>query len=189
MIQYLCELAEKQRKKDNSRMLIHDAIKKEFISIDLIIKKDGAFNKFVNVEKIPTLGEAILAKKGKACLLLDKAEEVLQYGNEKSAKKHSLFLEKLELYKHLKELKPVLKFYNENKKNGIYKARKIFEKSIPEKERIGNIAFRINNEDIRIHKKKVVLNEIVTNYELEQKRLLSIKSKKCSICDNKNYPV
>ncbi len=189
MIQYLCELAEELRKKDNSRTLIHDAIKKELISIDLIINKDGSFKKFIVVEKIPTLAEAISAKKGKARLLLDKAEEVIQYGNKKSIKKHTLFLKKLELYKHLKELTPILKFYNENKKNGINQARKSFEKLIPEKERIGNIAFRINNEGMRIHEKKAVLNEIVRNYELEQKRLLSINTKKCSICGNKNYPV
>ncbi|HOF19867.1 MAG TPA: type I-C CRISPR-associated protein Cas8c/Csd1, partial [Bacteroidales bacterium] len=52
----------------------HDALKDEPISIDLIINEDGSFNSFSIIEKIVRPAEAITAKKGKARLLLDKAE-------------------------------------------------------------------------------------------------------------------
>jgi len=57
----------------------HDALKNEPISIDLIIHEDGSFDSFSVIEKINRPAEAITAKKGKARLLLDKAEEVLSY--------------------------------------------------------------------------------------------------------------
>lgn len=57
----------------------HDALKDEPISIDLIINPDGSFNSFAVIDKINRPAEAITAKKGKARLLIDKAEESLNY--------------------------------------------------------------------------------------------------------------
>ena len=57
----------------------HDALKDEPISIDLIINVNGSFHSFSVIEKIIRPAEAITAKKGKARLLLDKAEEVICY--------------------------------------------------------------------------------------------------------------
>ena len=57
----------------------HDALKDEPISIDLVINEDGSFNSFLVIEKISRKAEALNSKKGKARLLLDKAEEVLNF--------------------------------------------------------------------------------------------------------------
>lgn len=189
MIQHLCDLAATLRNKSVEGGIIHDALKKEPVSIDLIIKKDGSFIKFIVFDKVMTLAEALPAKKGKARLLLDRAEEVLGYGGEKSKRKHEIFLEKLELYTKVDVLKSIQRFYHENKDEGIKKALKEFEKMVPEKERTGNIAFRINNEDVRIHEKREILNQITDKYEAEQKEILMSSPKLCSICGKTDYPV
>ncbi len=187
MIKELSELGEKLRGQRASSELIHNAIKDELISIEIVILEDGAFCKFETFDKKNTKAEAITAKKGKARLLLDKAEEVLKYGGDASSKKHSLFISKLNDYRTLPEIQPVIKFYEENKANGIEKALNDFEKSIPdEKNRIGNIGFRIQGEDVRIHEKKVVLDAICKKYDESQK---AKPRKKCSICGKTDYPV
>ncbi|MEJ5362759.1 MAG: type I-C CRISPR-associated protein Cas8c/Csd1 [Spirochaetota bacterium] len=204
MIRELSELGKKLREKNASEKIVHDALKDEPISIDLIIKKDGSFYKFETIEKILRPAEAITAKKGKARLLLDKAEEVIGYlGNEKRSKqgkneekirdtvkkKHELFLAKLNDYKHVDVIKPVFEFYNSNKQNGVEKALLAFEEQVNEKERAGNIAFRIINDDCRIHEKKEVYDAIIAKYEQQQKNTLKNQLAKCSICGKNDYPI
>lgn len=209
MIRELVEFGRKIRKN-------HDALKDEPIDIDLVINEDGSFVQFSHIDRILRPAEALTSKKGKARLLLDKAEEVLNYANnefiekknkllkkgksieEANAKakeeaqkavqfKHDLFLAKLNEYKELDVIKPVLKFYYDNKINGIDKAQNEFEKQIPEKERTGNIAFRIN--DIRIHEQPAVYEAIIEHYEKSQIEKLKSKKKSCSICGKSDYPI
>jgi len=209
MIRELVEFGKKIRKN-------HDALKQEPIDIDLVIAEDGTFIQFSVVERILRPAEAITAKKGKARLLLDKAEEVLNYINneftdkknkllkkgkseeeantkayEEAQKavqfKHDLFLAKLNEYKALPILKPVFKFYYDNKGNGIDKALKEFENQVSEKDRIGNIAFRVS--DIRIHEQQEVYEAIIKHYEQNQIESLKKHSDKCSICGKTNYPI
>ena len=180
----------------------HDALKDEPISIDLVINEDGSFYSFSVIDKIVRPAEAITAKKGKARLLLDKAEEVLNYvstreiknakGNpEKATKsvdyKHSLFIEKLLLYRDLEILKPVFLFYFENKDSGINEALKKFEVQLGEKEREGNIAFRV--EDTRLHEHPAVYNAIIEKYKNLQAEQLKGQQKKCSVCGKSDFPV
>jgi hypothetical protein len=66
----------------------HVALKEEFVSIEVVIDTDGNYCKINSFDKISTIAEALPSKKGKARLLLDKAEEVLCYGGKKSKKKH-----------------------------------------------------------------------------------------------------
>lgn len=210
MIRELVEYGKKIRKN-------HDAIKDEPIDIDMVIKEDGTFVQFSVIDRILRPAEAITAKKGKARLLLDKAEEVLNYTNkefidkkekllkkgkseaeaesqakleaEKSVKfKHNLFLDKLNEYKTLEILKPVFLFYYENKENGIDRALNEFEIQVPEKERSGNIAFRLN--DIRIHEQKEVLDAVIDHYEKKQnEKLQGNQNKTCSICGKSDFPI
>ncbi|MGA2142046.1 MAG: type I-C CRISPR-associated protein Cas8c/Csd1 [Brevinematales bacterium] len=188
MIRELAELGEKNRQNDTAgARLIHDALKEETMSIDLVINADGSFVQFIPFEK-KTTAEAIFAKKGKARLLLDKAEEVLEYGGEKN--KHKLFLDKLDEYKELKELEPVRLFYAQNKNNGLERARKEFEKQIPEKERSANIAFRLNKDQgKRIHEQQEVLQKIIEKREKWEKSELAKSVRLCSICGKNNHPV
>lgn len=190
MIKELSEFGKKLREEKDENEWVHDALKEEPVSMEIVIGSDGCFIKFELFEKKMTLAEAVTAKKGKARLLLDKAEEILCCGGEKSKKKHDLFLAKLEDYKTLNELAPVLEFYGKNKLNGMKKALESFDKSIPdEKNRKGNIGFRLQGEGERIHEKKAVLKKIIEKYETEQKELLRKKQKKCSICGKSDYPV
>lgn len=194
----------------------HDAIKQEPIDIDLVINEDGSFIQFSVIERIIRPAEAITAKKGKARLLLDKSEEVLCYTNneflnkknklikegiseeEANAKafeeaqkavqfKHDLFLAKLNEYNDLAILKPVFNFYYHNKENGIDKALKEFENQVPEKDRTGNIAFRVN--DVRIHEQQTVYDAIIEHYEKNQTEKLNKEKKKCSICGKSEFPI
>lgn len=173
--------------KEKYREWNHVALKEEPMAIDLVIGEDGSFNKFEPFEKKQTITEAITAKKGKARLLLDKAEEVLCYGEASSKKKHQLFLEKLTQYKDVAELKPVLSFYLQNKENGIKKAVRAFEEQVPEKMRKGNIVFRI--KDVRIHEKQSILLAIIKKYDAVAKATLEKLPKYCSICGKADFPV
>jgi CRISPR-associated protein Csd1 len=165
----------------------HDALKDEPFSIDLIIDKKGSFVSFSVIEKITRPAEAITAKKGKARLLLDKAEEVLCYGGENSEKKHKLFLDKLNDYKELETLNPVFAFYTSNRLNGVSKALVEFENQVSEKERGGNIAFRI--DDIRIHEQKEVYDSIINHFNTNLSKHLAEKNIVCSVCGKNDFPV
>jgi len=186
MIRELSDLGKKIRTSNSEKIIIHNALKEEPVSIDLVIDADGCFKGFICYEKKMTTAEAITAKKGKARLLLDKAEEVLGYGGD--GKKHRLFLDKLALYEDVTELKPVFAFYSKNK-TGVEKARDDFERSVPEKGRTGNISFRIANSDIRIHEEPAVYQRIISLYEQAQKGKINSNSKLCSICGRRDYPV
>jgi CRISPR-associated protein Csd1 len=190
MIKELSELGKTLRAQKADNEWVHDALKPEPISMELIITEDGSFQSFNLIEKKQTTAEAITAKKGKARLLLDKAEEVLCYGGAASKSKHDLFLKKLDEYRDLSELSPIMNFYKDNKTNGVEMALQAFEMSIPdEKNRKGNIGFRIQSEGCRIHEKPEVLRLIITKYETMQKELLTGKKKKCAICGQSKYPV
>ncbi len=187
MIRELSELGKKIREANAGEKIVHDALKDEPISIDLVIKDDGSFCKFEVIEKIVRPAEAITAKKGKARLLLDKAEEVLCYQGDN--KKHELFINKLNEYKDVDAVKSVIKFYNDNKINGVETALAKFEEQVGEKERGGNIAFRVLNDDSRLHEKKDVYDAIINKYEAEQNLKLKDDVKVCSICGSSNFPV
>lgn len=187
MIKELSELGKKIRQENAGQKIIHDALKDEPISIDLVITEDGSFHSFQIIEKIFRPAEAITAKKGKARLLLDKPEEVLCYNND--LKKHKLFIDKLNEYKDVSALKPVFSFYNNNKKKGLQKAIKSFETEIDEKQRNGNIAFRVLNDDCRVHEKKDVYDAIVNKFEAVQNKSLLGNRINCSVCGKADYPV
>ncbi|HDH05211.1 MAG TPA: hypothetical protein ENH01_05790 [Nitrospirae bacterium] len=190
MIKELSELGKTLRGQNPQSEWVHDALKEEPISMEIVISEDGSFQKIELFERKMTIAEAITAKKGKARLLLDKAEEVLCYGGKKSEKKHGLFLSKLGRYKTLNDLAPVLAFYGENKSNGVEKALKEFETAIPdEKNRKGNIGFRVQVCGERIHEKTAIRQKIIDTYETAQKELLLKNQKLCSLCGESAYPV
>lgn len=163
----------------------HVALKEEFISIDIVIDRVGQFYKFEVFDKKGTITEAITAKKGKARLLVDKAEEVLCYGGELSIKKHELFLRKLDEYSELAVIKPVIAFYQGNKAFGLDKALDVFETSVPdEKVRMGNICFRVKGEGGRIHEDETILEEIIRKHD--KRKFLP---RQCSICGKSDYSV
>lgn len=189
MIRALSEFGKVLRSEQTDNEWSHDALKQEMISMELVINIDGGFQQFNPIEDIATPAEAIAAKKGKARLLLDKAEEVLCFGGEKSQKKHQLFLAKIEDYKSLPELTPVVAFYFENRINGYEKALENFIGLAGTDDMKGNIGFRITSEGERIHEKKAVLKAVVNNYESKQKEQLAQKTKICSVCGASKYPI
>lgn len=194
MIKELSELGKKIRTQQSGQKQIHNALKEEPYTIDLVINADGSFNKFAVIEKRMSQAEAITAKKGKARLLLDKASEALSYPGkdtkEKAEKKHALFINKLNEYKDLQDIKPVINFYFSNKINGLEKALANFEAEVPEIDRGGNIAFRLKtSEGNRVHEEDGVYKAIIQKYEQLEKLKLSASSKICSVCGTNKFPV
>lgn len=185
MIQELVELSNRLPRGSIS----HDALDNSPISIDCVIDHEGNFNQFIPLpEKVLTVTERIIAKKGKARLLVDKAEEVLGFG-EKAEKKHQLFLDKLNSYKHVNEIKPALLFYGDNRENGIVKAMNQFPKQIEEKQRNGNIAFLCFEDSQRLHEHTNVYNAIIQEFEKTQKEIEHTRFEKCSICGSSSFPI
>ena len=186
MIQELVNLSTRVRE-SNPTVRSHDALDRVPVSIDCIIDKKGNFKRFLPHPKQMTVGERISAKKGKARLLVDKAEEVLGFGK-KSDSKHRLFREKLGLYSHLKELGPAVSFYESNRANGVTKARAAFSK-VDEKEQQGNIAFLVASESKRLHENEAVQNAIIEQYEGSMEQLKNPRFGRCSICGSTSYAV
>jgi CRISPR-associated protein Csd1 len=190
MIKELSEFGKMIRDEKSKNERIHIALKQETISIDMVIKEDGSFERFQPIDRVSTTAEAVTAKKGKARLLLDRVEEVLCYGGKKSQKKHQLFLDKLKLYSDLLELEPVLKFYESNRERGIDRALQSFEKDIPSaKDRKGNIAFRLFNKNIRIHEEEGVYQKIIEMHSVAQETSLSKYRLTCSVCGKDAFAI
>jgi CRISPR-associated protein Csd1 len=156
-----------------------DALKEEPYEITLTISESGDFASWNSHEKRTALVELIAAKKGKARLLLDKAEEVLGLDN----KKHELFLEKLDEYRHLPSLKPLMLFYEGD---GVKNARSAFAEEIPVRHRNGNIAFIVYEEGIFLHEHEEVIREIEKKYAEKQ---INLSKRRCSVCGSDLYPV
>ncbi len=199
MIRELCVFGEQLRQEQGKGKLLHDALKDEYISFDLLIRKDGSFYGFQPVDKVSTQAETILSKKGKARLLLDKPEEVLCFdtkekSDDKSKKatesKHRLFLDKFGLYREVDIINPVFLFYEQNRAEGYEKAFSAFPPMLEGVKQIGNIAFRLVGEDKRIHEKEEVYAGIITKFEAKQREIIAKSGeKKCSVCGESKYPV
>lgn len=187
MIQELVDLSTRVRETQHATVRSHDALDNVPVSIDCIIDKKGNFKQFIPHPKQMTVGERISAKKGKARLLVDKAEEVLGFG-EKAEFKHKLFIEKLNRYAHLNELKPVVLFYESNQANGVNKARTAFAK-LDEKERQGNVAFLVSGESKRLHEEEAVHDALIEQYELSMNDIRNQRFERCSICGSTSHPV
>ena len=194
MIKELSELGKSLRADKADGAWVHDALKDEPISMEVVINQHGVFQQLNLIEDKLTPAEALTAKKGKARLLLDKSEEVLCYGGEAAHKKHQLFIGKLEQYKNLRELAPVTAFYA-NSALGLEKALGQFEviaatddKKV-KKKLAGNIGFKIQAEGVRIHEKPEVLKAVIEKYESLQHEQLANTAKKCSVCGKSDYPV
>jgi CRISPR-associated protein Csd1 len=187
MIQELVDLSIRVRESQPATVRSHDALDSIPVSIDCVIDRKGNFKQFIPHDKQMTIGERISAKKGKARLLVDKAEEVLRVG-EKSESKHQLFQEKLSRYSHLKQLEPVMLFYGQNRTNGVSKARAAFSK-LDEKERQGNIAFLIAGESRRLHENETVYDAIIEQYEGSMEQLKNPRFARCSICGSTSHAI
>jgi CRISPR-associated protein Csd1 len=201
MIQQLVELSVKIKNRQSEETLTHDALELTPISIDCVIDQKGNFKNFIVHEKVFTTTERIAAKKGKARLLVDKSEEVLEYvdESEKDKKKlelqrkqapfkHKLFLDKLKEYGEVKELLPIELFYGKNEQEGVQKAKKQFDE-IDEKQRGGNIAFFISGESKRIHEQQVIYEAIISKYESNLKGIKNPRFETCSICGSSSFPI
>lgn len=180
MLNQLVEFGRQIRNPDES-----DALKQEFIAIDIVIDGDGNFKAFNAYDKIPTRAEALTAKKGKARLLLDKAEEVLGF----DSKKHALFLDKLQGYQEVESLKPVLQFYYGNKNAGVESAATAFTEEVPEKIRGNNLAFLILGETLRVHEKEDVIAAIIAKFEAGQHAKKVTTQELCSVCGTADFPI
>ncbi len=158
----------------------------ESFSVVLVINEKGEFQPpFIVGEKQTIQAEVITAKKGKARFLLDKCEEVLGIGDsDADKKKHKLFLEKLENYRGVPNLKPVFSFYEENSTNGLEKAKVEFEK-IDKKFQKENITFMVGTT--LLLKTDEVRHAIIDQFHKNEERLAN--GKICSICGQSNIPV
>ena len=195
MIREMSEYGKTLRAEKHDNAWVHDALKEETVSMEIVISNDGCFQQLLFIDDKQTPAEALTAKKGKARLLLDKPEEVLCFGGDSSKKKHQLFLDKIADYKQLQGLAPVIAFYHNNKTVGLDKALEEFEsiaatndKKI-KKRLTGNIGFRVQTEAVRIHEKSEVLNAVISKYELTQQEQLSGATRQCSVCGKHDYPV
>lgn len=212
MIQQLVELSNRLKKGQEGKKTTHDALTKVPVGIDCVIDQKGNFKRFIVHERQNTLAERIAAKKGKARLLVDKAEEMLEFVDEakvvaKAAKqkkkpenaledaraqskfKHELFRNKLDNYRHLKQLSGVFSFYESNRMDGIEKARKAFAKEVDEKQRIGNITFLDSSEAKRLHEQDSIYDAIIASYETSMTNLKNKRFDRCSVCGSTSHPV
>lgn len=156
----------------------HDALKEEKCSLDIVIDKEGNFIDLISCD-VTIEAENLTSKKGKARLLLDKAEETLGFDNGK----HETYLTKLTIYKEVQELSPVFSFYN--KPEEVEKARTAFAE-LPQIKQKGNLTFMVNSERLLSHES--IKNTIKKKYEdgLSSKRQEHLL---CAVCGTNIYPI
>lgn len=156
----------------------HDALKEEKCSLDIVIDKEGNFIDLISCD-VTIEAENLTSKKGKARLLLDKAEETLGFDNGK----HETYLTKLTVYKEVQELSPVFSFYN--KPEEVEKARTAFAQ-LPQIMQKGNLTFMVNSERLLSHES--IKNTIKKKYEdgLSSKRQEHLL---CAVCGTNIYPI
>lgn len=180
MLNELVEFGKRIRKPNE-----HDALKQELISADITIDTHGNFCGIILLDKHPTRAEALQSKKGKARLLLDKAEEVLHF----DPKKHALFMQKLHEYSHVLSLQPVLRFYADNKSQGLDKAVEAFTQLTEKQQPKGNLAFRLMDDTERIHEKEDVQLAVIEAFEARQHGRVQPDGLLCSLCGRADHPV
>lgn len=214
MIKELVELGEKIRNEESKKSIVHDALIEEQIALVLTISKSGKFISLSPLDKRKTSAEAIQRTRGaKARFLLDTCEYTFGVFNpdsqqfktesktngEKKAKakftqdaheKHELYLEKIEKFKNIDELEPIINFFK-GKENGIGKmTQKNFE-TIPNMDRNGNVAILVEDSNKYLNEYKTVYSAIIKNYEKDKKNNLKDNSEaiKCSVCGKSDSPI
>lgn len=214
MIRELSELGKNLRVQKADNEWVHDALKEEVISLVVTIKPDGSFSSIKPIENKRTMAEAIQRSSNKnARLLLDNAGYVLGVYDDESnafkkkvrekgeanahevfkkdvAAKMALFIDRLKEIKELVEVQPVLNFYIGNKEKGIAQIdQNYFFKSIPSRNRSGNIAFLVFGNDKYMHESNAVYEIIIKAYEEKQQKIISVDKCPCSVCGKDEYPV
>lgn len=156
----------------------HDALKEEKCSLDIVIDKEGNFIDLISCD-VTIEAENLTSKKGKARLLLDKAEETLGFDKRKYETYHT----KLAIYKEVQELSPVFSFYDKPKE--VEKARTAFAK-LPQVKQKGNLTFMVDSERLLSHES--IKNTIKKKYEagLSSKRQEHLL---CAVCGTNIYPI
>lgn len=218
MIRELVELGGRNRRQDEKEgKIVHNALTKEEVNALIHITKDGIYERIQLLdESIHTICENIVAKKGKARLLLDRLEETfgLDCFDKNAAAKHKKYLEKLREYNDIREIKPVLDFYAGKKAEGIERAKQALQKEITRKELEAADEIQKNSrrslktsaeEAVKAKVKKIyggnfaffvnggLLNTSDTVIEAIKKRYeqnqTAVKAKECSVCGEEKYPV
>lgn len=214
MIKELSDLGKKLRSQKADDEYVHDALKSEVISLVLTIKPDGSFISLHPIERKKTTAEAVQRTSGKgARLLMDNSGYVLGvYDPESTAfkkkakekgelkakeifskdvsNKNKLFIERLKALKDLDELDPVIKFYGNNKKQGIDLVDQDYvTKNISKKDRSGNIAILVSGRDKYVHEYATVYEKIIELYNKRQDKFLSDDEISCSVCSKNNFPI
>jgi CRISPR-associated protein Csd1 len=214
MIRELSELGKTLRAGKDQNAWVHDALKEETITMVLTIRSDGSFVSLLRIENKKTMAEAVQRTSGKgARLLIDNCGYVIgtydpdgnafkkkakEKGEQKAheiikkdvADKLTLFVERINELNKLVELEPILKFYQSNKHLGIdVLTQDLFLNTISKKDRGGNIAILISDSNKYVHEYDSVYAEVVDRYETKQRDLVSLHSKKCSVCSENKFPV
>lgn len=209
MIRELAELGLVIRQElQDSGETSHDALTTVRVSILIFLDKSG---RFIDIQELPvpqeTICESIAAKKGKARLIIDKPEEVLEYteneielalskrkenetiesarkrGILEAKKKHQRYKEKLDEYRHIEIVKPLVGFLSQP--GEVEKARNVFEQKILEKARKGRQIAFIVGQSTWLNKDLDLVNEIINKYET---KFLGGGSR-CSVCGGTSFPI
>ena len=215
MIKELSDLGKRIREANEGKgELVHNSLKEEQIGIVLTIREDGSFSSLSGIDKVTSMVESVSRTSGvNPRLLVDnftyifgfydpdsqKFKDEVKKKGEKTAiekmkadgdEKKKAFIEKILSYSSLQELHPVIRFYQDNKKNGIDNVRQEdFLKIIDKKNRSSNICFLIVGESNFLHTKKTVYNEIINRYDRNESLKMEDSNSYCSICGEKKYPI
>lgn len=209
MIRELTELGRRKRQEQyDAGETAHDALTTVTVSVLIFLDESGHF---IDIQELPvpqeTICESIPAKKGKARIIIDKPEEVLEYtGNEielalskrkanetieaarnrgilEAKKKHQWYKKKLDEYSHVKAVRPVVRFLSQP--DEMKKARAAFEQKISTKAKKGRqIAFLVDRSTW-LNRDQDLIDEIVNKYETK----FQGGEAKCSVCGETGHPI
>lgn len=202
MIQELVQLSERIRNNESDQNLVHDALCKERLDAYIFITPDGLFQEIIPAENKEAIVEDLVRTENKGRtsnilprLLVDNEKYILGLPKgQRSEKCLKEFENKLQLYKNIPTINPVLNFYGKEKKRGLNAAQKAFELLLESKKlKTGtNFCFLIRSDIdniIIVHNEKEIIDEIKRKYEEKEKKLKGEENNICSCCGSSEYRI
>ncbi len=166
------------------------AFKEAYFDIEIVIDSNG---KFLEIKKAPRQvirTEVKTVKNNETFFLIDKSGSLLGITDERTSKKHILFLEKLNDYRSdIPELEPVIKFYDKENKNGLKRAisASVVKFGKDCNQSTYNITFMVGTEVLL--GKKEIKQAISQRFKNKEANLSKKQMIACSICGKSDSPI
>ena len=166
------------------------AFKEAYFDMEIVIDSNGKFLEIKKVSRQTIRSEVKTVKNNETFFLIDKSGSLLGITDERTSKKHKLFLEKLNDYRSdIPEIEPVFSFYDKENKNGLKRAisASVVKFGKDCNQSTYNITFMVGTEILLC--KKEIKQTISHRFKNKEANLSKKQKIACSICGKNDSPI